>query len=138
MSDTDMLSIILAIVGIGITIIGAIVGIGIAIIGVLGNNEFNKLSIELEGVEIKLQGELSRINSEVGRLREENAMKISDGNKETNYRVERLENFVFLGETSPPPQEPDRGINDRAQRPEDFTISKKGEFSYDKYSRYTR
>ncbi len=92
--SNDILSILLGIVGIGLAI-------GLTIIGTLGkqqfnklntkiDNIFNKLSMQIEGVEIRLKGELSRINSEIGLLREKNAMQIKDVNRDINYKIERL------------------------------------------------
>ena len=46
-------------------IILAIIGIGLAIIGFLGNNNFNKLSTKIKGVETELRGEFTQINSRI-------------------------------------------------------------------------
>ena len=81
-----------------IGIILALVGIGLTIIGTLGkqqfnklntkidnkfnelntkiDNEFNKLNTKIEGVEMKLENHLSRIDDNMKLLHKENAMKI--------------------------------------------------------------
>ena len=66
--DFGGMGIILTVVGIGLTLIG----LGLTLIGILGNNRFNKLSSQIDLVETKLKGELSRINDEIKRLREQN------------------------------------------------------------------
>ena len=48
-----------------IGIILAIVSIGLAIIGFLGNNKINQLRTHIEGVETRLKGEFTRINSQI-------------------------------------------------------------------------
>ena len=52
-----------------IGIIIGIVSLGVTIICALGNSKLNKLCTQIERVEIKLKGELSRINSEINLLR---------------------------------------------------------------------
>ena len=99
---------ILAIVGIGLTIV-------LAIIGTLGKHEFNKLNtkidrrfdkfnIKIEGVEIRLNGELSQINSEIKLHREANTMKI----EALNNRIKDLENLIRYSKVSSAPKEKKR------------------------------
>ena len=114
--DAGDISIILAIVGIGF----AIIGIGLTIISMLGNNKLNKLGTrvdskfyklstqiegveiklngelsrinsQIEGVEIKLNGELSQINSQIALLREQNA---SSANRDINDKLGKLEDSI--------------------------------------------
>jgi len=110
-------------------IILAIVGVGLGIISLLGNNKlnklsmkidskFNKLSTQIERIEIRLEGELSRINSEVGLLREKNTMKLEELNNNINYRIKDLENLIHASNMS--------------------VTAKKGESSDDEYARHTR
>ena len=78
-------------------IILAIVGLGFTIIGTLGNNKFNKLSTQIEGVEIKLKGELSRIYDEIRLLREQNAnntTNANNANKDVKDKIDKLEEHV--------------------------------------------
>ena len=161
MSDTGMVSIILAVVGLGITIIGSIVGVGLAIIGVLGNNKFNKLSMEIdnkfdklstqiEGIEIRLGGELSRINSEINLLRERHTTKIDELNNTVNYSIKALEDVIRSNDASPARKEPNRdedastrgepksNIEQRVKRLENMVKSNEGDFPYDKYRRNIR
>ena len=150
MSDTDMVSIILAVVGLGITIIGSIVGVGLAIIGVLGNNKFNKLNTQIEGIEIRLGGELSRINSEINLLRESHTTKIDGLNNTVDYRIKALEDVIRSNDAPPTRKEPNRdedastrgepksNIEQRVKRLENMVKSNEGDFPYDKYRRNIR
>ena len=110
-------------------IILAIVGVGLSIIGVLGNNRLNKLSVEInhrfnklstriEGVEIRLQGELSNINSKIAILREKNALKIDKLHNDLDSRINDLEKLIFSSDIS--------------------AIAKEGESSDDEYARRAR
>ena len=110
-------------------IILAIVGVGLSIIGVLGNNKLNKLSVEInhrfnklstriEGVEIRLQGELSNINSKIAILREKNALKIDKLHNDLDSRINDLEKLIFSSDIS--------------------AIAKEGESSDDEYARRAR
>ena len=110
-------------------IILAIVGVGLSIIGVLGNNRldklsveinhrFNKLSTRIEGVEIRLQGELSNINSKIAILREKNALKIDKLHNDLDSRINDLEKLIFSSDIS--------------------AIAKEGESSDDEYARRAR
>ena len=116
--DINTIGIIVTILSIGFTIIGIIVGIGLTILGALGNNRFNKLSLQIGSVEIKMRGELSRINSVIGLLREQNAMKIEELDNHIHYRIKDLENLIHSSRMSVTP--------------------KKGESSDDEYARHTR
>ena len=92
-------------------IILAIVSVGLGIIGVLGNNKLNKLSVEInhrfnklstriEGIEIRLQGELSNINSKIAILPEKNALKIDGLHNALDRRINELERLIFSSDMS--------------------------------------
>ena len=108
-------------------IILAIVGVGLSIIGVLGNNKLNKLSVEInhrfnklstriEGVEIRLQGELSNINSKIAILREKNALKIDKLHNDLDRRINDLEMLIFSSDISATAKEGESSDDEYARR----------------------
>lgn len=148
--DIDTVSIIITFLGIGFTIIGIIVGIGLTIIGAFGNYKFNKLSAQIESIEIKLRAELSRIDSEINLLRKGHTIEINGLNNTVNYRIKALEDVIRSNNALPTRKEPNQGedaftrgdpksdIEQRVKRLENMMKSNEGDFSYDKYHRSIR
>ena len=148
--DIDTVGIIVTILGIGFTIIGIIVGIGLTIIGFFGNYKFNKLSAQIESIEIKLRAELSRIDSEINLLRKGHTIEIDGLNNTVNYRIKALEDVIRSNNASPTRKEPNRDedaftrgepesdIEQRVKRLENMMKLNEGEFPYDKYRRNIR
>ena len=148
--DIDTVSIIVTILGIGFTIIGIIVGIGLTIIGFFGNYKFNKLSAQIESIEIKLRAELSRIDSEINLLRKGHTIEIDGLNNTVNYRIKALEEVIRSNNAHPTRKEPNRDedtftqrepesdIEQRVKRLENMMKPNEGELPYDKYHRNIR
>ena len=80
-----------------IGIIIGIVSLGVTIICALGSSKLNKLCTQIERVEVKLKGELSRINSEINLLRGQNtnnANYVNNANRDIKDKIDKLEEHI--------------------------------------------